>query len=64
MNSVCTNSSGRGGGGSTKGGLPRNGHESHLISTSVGVVPLVGGGDVRVVGKGDVVEDVGGQLSS
>ena len=53
-----------GGGGSTRGGLPKNGHEFHLVSTFVGVVPVVGRGDVRVVGRGDVVEDVGGQVSS
>lgn len=36
---------------------------SLLPCTSVGAAPVVCGGDVRVVGKGDFVEDVGGQVS-
>ena len=33
---------------------------SYIPCTSVGAVLMVSGGDVRVVGKGDVVKDVGG----
>ena len=43
---------------STRGGSPRSRHESHLISslpcTSAEAVPIVSGGDVRVVGNGDM----------
>ena len=56
MNSVCTNS------GGTTLGVGRPGVGMNLISslphTFVGVVPVVGGGDVQVVGNGDAVEDV------
>lgn len=37
---------------------------SSLPRTSAGAVPVVGGGDVWVVGNEDVVGDVGGQVSS
>ena len=37
---------------------------SALPCTFVGVVLIVSGGDVRVVGNGDVVGDVGRQVSS
>nr|POE73384.1 hypothetical protein CFP56_08691 [Quercus suber] len=62
MNSVCTNSGGT---------APRVGHPgvgvnliSSLPCTSAGAVPVVTGGDIWVVGNGDVVGDVGGQVSS
>ena len=51
MKSVCTNS------GGIAPGVGMN-----LIS-SLGAMPVVGGGDVRVVGNRDVVEDVGGLVS-
>ena len=51
MKSVCTNSEG------IAPGVGMN-----LIS-SLGAMPVVGGGGVRVVGNEDVVEDVGGQVS-
>ena len=47
---------------SIRGGSPRGGHESHLISTMY--IYGGSGGDVRVVGNGDVVEDVDRQVSS
>lgn len=37
---------------------------SSLPCTSVGIAPMVSRGDAWVVGSGDVVEDVGGQVSS
>ena len=37
---------------------------SSLPCTSTGAVLVVSGGDVRVVGNGDVVGDVGGQVPS
>ena len=58
MNSVCTNS-----GGTTPGvGCPGVGINliSSLPCTSTGAVPIVSGGDLRVVCNGDVVGDVGG----
>ena len=58
MNSVCTPS-----GGIAPGvGRPRVGMNliSSLPCTTVKAVPVVSGGDVRVVGNGDVVGDVGG----
>ena len=62
MNSICTNS------GGTTPGVGRPGVGMNLISslpcTSTGAVPIVIGGDVRVVGNGDVVGDVGGQVPS
>ena len=63
MNSICTN---LGGGVAPRVGCLGVGmnHISSLPCTSVEVVPVVSGGDVRVVGRGDVVKDVGGQVSS
>ena len=60
MNSVCTPS-----GGIAPGvGRPRVGMNliSSLPCTTVKAVPVVSGGDVRVVGNGDVLGDVGGQV--
>ena len=37
---------------------------SSLPCTSAGVMPVVNKGDVRVVGNGDVLGDVGGQVPS
>ena len=58
MNSECTNSRG------TTPGVGRLGVGMNFISslprTSVVAVRVVGGGDVRVVGNKDVVEDVDG----
>ena len=53
-------------GDSTRGGSPRSGHESHLISTMYNCRVSVGSqwGDIRVVGNGDVLGDVGGQVPS
>ena len=62
MNLVCTNL-----GGTTLGvGRPKVGMNliSALPCTFVGVVSIVSGGDVQVVGNGDVVGDVGRQVSS
>ena len=53
MNSECTNSRG------TTPGVGMN-FISSLPRTSVVAVRVVGGGDVRVVGNKDVVEDVDG----
>ena len=54
-----------------RGTTPRVGHPrvgmnliSSLPCTFVGEVPVVSGGVVRVVGNGDVVGDVGGQVPS
>ena len=49
-------------GDNTRGGSPRGGQNfiSSLPRTSVVAVRVVGGGDVRVVGNKDVVEDVNG----
>ena len=58
MNSECTNSRG------ITPGVGRQGVGMNFISslprTSVVAVRVVGGGDVRVVGNKDVVEDVDG----
>ena len=58
MNSVCTPS------GGTAPGVGHPGVDMNLMSslpcTTVGVVPVVSGGDVRMVGNGDVLGDVGG----
>ena len=58
MNLICTKS----GGTTLSVGRLEMGVNliSSLAYTSVGAVLMVGGGDVRVVGKGDVIEDVGG----
>ena len=60
MNSVCTNS------GGTAPGVGRPGVGMNLISslpcTTAGAVPVVSGGDIRVVGNGNVLGDVGGQV--
>ena len=37
---------------------------SSLPCTTAGAVPIVSGGDVRVVGNRDVLGDVGGQVPS
>ena len=61
MNSVCTNS-----GGTALGvGRPRVGMNliSSLPCTSAGAVSVVGREDIQVVNNGDVVKDVGGQVS-
>ena len=62
MNSVCTNS------GGTATGVGRPGVGMNLISslpcTTVGAGPAISGGDVRVVGNGDILGDVGGQVPS
>ena len=62
MNSVCINS------GGIAPGVGHPGVGVNLISslpcTSAGAVPIVSGGDVRVVGNRDVVGDVGGQVPS
>ena len=62
MNSVCTNS------GGTAPGVGRLVVGMNLISslpcTSTGAMPIVIGGDVRVVGNRDVVGNVGGQVPS
>ena len=49
-------------GDNSRGGSPRGGQNfiSSLPRTSVVAVRVVGGGDVRVVGNKDVVEDVDG----
>ena len=61
MNSVCTNS------GGTALGVGRPRVSMNLISslphTSTGAMLVIGGEDIQVVGNGDVVEDVGGQVS-
>ena len=60
MNSVCTPS------GGTAPGVGRPGVGMNLISslpcTIAGAVPVVSGGDVRMVGNGNVLRDVGGQV--
>ena len=52
MNSICTNS------GGTTPGVGRPGVGMNLMSflpcTTAGVVPVVSGGDVRMVGNGDM----------
>ena len=62
MNSVCTNS------GGTATGVGRLGVGMNLISslpsTTAGAGPAVSGGDIRVVGNGDVLGDVGRQVPS
>ena len=62
MNLVCTNS------GGTTPGVGHPGMGMNLIlslpCTSTRAVPIVIGGDVRVVGNGDVVGDLGGQVPS
>ena len=57
MNSVCTPS------GGTAPGVGRVGMNliSSLPCTTTGEVLVVSGGDVRVVGNGDVLGDVGGR---
>ena len=49
-------------GSSIRGGSPKNGHESHLISTMYISKGSANGQWGRRMG--DVVEDVGGQVSS
>ena len=48
-------------GSSIRGGSPRNGHESHLISTMY--ISKGSASGQRGRRMGDVVEDVGGQVS-
>ena len=60
MNSVCMSL-----GGTAPGvGCPGVGMNlmSSLPCTTAGAVPVVSGGDVRVVGNEDVLGDVGGQV--
>ena len=62
MNSVCTNSRG------TALRVGRPGVGMNLISSLpciiAGSVPVVNGGDIRVVGNEDELGDVGGQVPS